>query len=64
MSDALKPSAGLLCKLGSLAIHIDEFLSSNGHEFDRAVIQTLLDDSEVQEWLSEMDGMAMLPKKR
>lgn len=60
----LNPNPSLLCKLGSIAVHVDEFLSSDGHQFDKIALYALMDDSEVKEWLKEMDKMAMLPKKR
>lgn len=64
MSDTLKPSVTLLVKLGSLAVHIEEFLSPHGHEFDKAAINTLLSDAELKQWLAEMSKMAFLPVKR
>lgn len=51
-------------KLGSIAVHVEEMLSPKGHHFDRAALQTLLEDVEVQGWISEMDAMAFIPKKR
>lgn len=62
--DPLTPSATLLCKLGSLAVHMDEMLSPGGHSFDIEAIRGLLNDVEVREWLKSMDKMALLPKKR
>jgi vacuolar-type H+-ATPase subunit C/Vma6 len=64
MSDALNPSVSLLCKIGSLAAHIKELHSSNGHEFDRKAIDTLIEDSEVCEWLDAMTDMALVPQMR
>lgn len=63
-SDCLSPSAGLLCKLGSVAVHANEFLSPDGHEFDKAALLQLLRDHEVVAWLAEMDAMEFLPKMR
>lgn len=63
-TNVMRPSASLLCKLGSIAVHVKEFLSSDGHEFDRAALQTLLDDPETKDWLHEMDQLAFLPKMR
>jgi len=63
-ADPLKPSATLLCKLGSIVVHVDEMLSPGGHGFDIEAIRGLLKDVEVAEWLKSMDKMAMLPKKR
>lgn len=64
MPDPLQPSPSLLCKLGSIAVHVDEMLSPKGHFFDKKALDTLLSDTEVAEWLTAMDKMAMLPKKR
>lgn len=64
MTDALKPSAALLVKLGSIAVHAEELLSPTGHHFDRIAIQSLLEDPEVVAWRAQMDSMAFLPKKR
>jgi hypothetical protein len=60
----MNPSLTLLVKLGSIAVHVEEMLSPEGHAFDRAALQSLLDDVEVKAWLTEMDAMAFLPKKR
>jgi hypothetical protein len=64
MSDkaAEKPSLTLLCKLGSLAVHIDEALSDDSHHYDWTAIHLLLDDPEVKEWITIMGPL--LPKKR
>ena len=62
--DTFAPSAGLLCKLGSIVVHIDEAAGAGGHEFDWAAIRSLIADREVQDWLIGMDGSGLLPKKR
>lgn len=62
MSDMLKPSMNLLVTLGSLAVHIEEFLSSDGHEVDLVAIQTLLANKELKDWIKEMGPL--LPLKR
>lgn len=64
MSNPLQPSNGLLCKLGSIAVHADEMLSPDGHAFDRAALQQLIADPDVKAWLALMDAAAMVPKKR
>jgi len=64
MSEPTTLSLSLLVKLGSVAVHVDEFLSADGHPFDRAALEQLLRDSEVAEWLAAMDKLALLPKKR
>jgi hypothetical protein len=62
--EPLKPSASLLVKLGSIIVHAEELLSPNGHIFDHAALQTLMQDAEVQQWLKAMGAMAFLPVKR
>lgn len=59
-----EPSKTLLIKLGSIATHTEEMLSDTGHQFDVEVLNALLNDIEVVEWLAEMDKLALLPKKR
>lgn len=54
----------LLVKLGSLAVHVDEYLSPDGHPFDLEAIRQILNDAEVTDWLAEMDKLAFLPRKR
>lgn len=60
----LQPSAALLCKLGSIAVHADEMLSADGHDFDRVVLQQLIADPEVADWIMQMNALAMVPRKR
>lgn len=52
----------LLAKLGSIAVHADEFFSAGGHDWDRVAILSLLQDPEVVEWISAMG--VVLPAKR
>lgn len=54
----------LLVKLGSIAVHVDEMLSPGAHDYDRIAVLGLLKDPEVVEWITAMDRMAMVPKKR
>lgn len=61
-TDPLKPSAALLCKLGSIVVHADEYLSPGGHAFDERAIAALLADVEVRRWVNAMG--ALLPQKR
>jgi hypothetical protein len=61
---ALQPSPSVLCKLGSIAVHVDEAMSSEGHPFDVVALQTLIIDPEVTTWLAAMGRMAMIPLKR
>jgi hypothetical protein len=55
---------GLLAKLGSVIVHVEECLSPTGHAFDLAAINSLIEDPEVQEFLKEMRLLALLPEKR
>jgi len=51
-------------KLGSIAVHVDEYLSDHGHPHDRAAIESLLADPEISEWISGMNEIGLLPLKR
>lgn len=64
MSDPLSPAPTVLIKLGSLAVHIDEYLSPDGHDLDKSAIDGILADPEIKVWLEAMDGRAFLPAKR
>lgn len=63
-ADPLKLSATLLIKIGSAIVHIEELLSPDGHQFDRAALDACLNDPEVMAWIKAMDKMAFLPQKR
>jgi hypothetical protein len=62
--DPLKPSVSVLCKLGSIAVHTRELLSAGGHPFDKAALETLLEDKQVKMWLESMGSLALVPKER
>lgn len=55
--------AGLI-KLGSALVHADEYLSPDGHDFDRTTFYGLLKDPEVSEWIKRLSEAALLPQKR
>jgi hypothetical protein len=63
LDESLKPSTALLVKLGSIAVHVEEFLD-DGHEFDLAALKTLRNDPEVLAWMAVMGRNAFLPVKR
>lgn len=63
-ADPLKPSVALLAKLGSIAGHTEEMMGPGGHAFDRAALDSLLEDPEVRAWLSGMRAMALIPEPR
>jgi hypothetical protein len=62
MIDTLQPKLSLLLKLGSIAVHCEEMLSPIGHPFDKATLESLLSDQEVQNWIRDMG--VYLPAKR
>lgn len=64
MSDSLNPPLSVLTKLGSIAVHVEEMLSPNGHHFDRLALESLMSDPEVEDWMKDMRKMALLPVKR
>jgi len=60
----LSPSPALLAKIGSVIVHASEALDEGGHEFDVAAFRSAMNDADVQEWLAQMNAMAMLPVRR
>jgi hypothetical protein len=64
MADVYAPPVGLLAKLGSIVVHVDEGSGTGGHDFDWQAVRSLIADREVQEWLIGMDGKGLLPKRR
>lgn len=64
MSDPLKPSVALLAKLGSIAAHVEEGVSKDGHPFDTTAAMALLTDPEVREWMQAMRKLSFLPQPR
>lgn len=64
MVDTFAPPIGLLAKLGSIIVHVDEGSGAGGHQFDWSAVGSLIADREVQDWLVGMDGAGLLPKRR
>lgn len=64
INDITHPAISLLCKLGSIAVHAEEFVSPDGHHFDLTALRGLMADPEVAEWLKGMQAAAFLPVKR
>jgi hypothetical protein len=62
--NALAPPASTLVKLGSIAVHVDEALSTEGHEFDWGAARQLLVDPEVVAWIEAMTKLGFMPVKR
>ena len=60
----LQPAATVVVKLGSLAVHFEEWLSPDGHEYDLAALKSILADEEIRAWLEDMKKLGLLPVKR
>lgn len=59
----LELSPSLAVKLGSLAVHVDEYLSPSRSRYDLNAMETLIVDPEVSEWLDTFEP-GFLPVKR
>jgi len=59
----LTPSTTLLCKLGSLIVHFEE-AKDDAHPFDLKVIETLMNDPDIKQWINQMNELGLLPVKR
>lgn len=57
-------TAGVYAKLGSIVVHTEEFLSTDGHEFDKDALEGLLEDSDVQAFVELLQEKALVPVKR
>jgi hypothetical protein len=64
VADILRPSPSILCALGSIAAHAEEYFSPGGHPFDAEAIKSAMSQPEVQAWLEGMRKAAFLPVKR
>jgi hypothetical protein len=62
MTDPLTPSIQILISLGSIAVHVEEYLSPGGHPVDLETIKSLLSDPNLQDWIKDMG--VYLPLKR
>lgn len=62
--DPLSPAPSILCKLGSIAVHAEEYLSAGGHDYDAQAILSGLQDAQLREWFEQMNAQALLPVKR
>ncbi len=63
MSTPMKPNQGLLMKLGSIIVHLEEYIETDIHT-DLKAAQSLISDAEVVTWLKEMTAKGLLPVKR
>lgn len=64
LSDPFTPSTGLIAKVGSILVHVEEGAGEGGHAFDWTAARSLLADREVQEWLDGLRRHALVPVKR
>jgi hypothetical protein len=62
--DIYAPPISLLCKLGSIVVHVEEGSSANGHAYDWTAVRSLLADREVQDWIEAMAAKGFVPVKR
>jgi len=62
--DPFTITPALASKLASIHAHMEELLSPGGHPFDAHALRTLLEDSEVEEWMGRMRSLAMVPVLR
>jgi len=60
--DPLKPDVALISKIGSIIVHVDELLSTDGRNVDKLALQVLIQDSSVQRWLKDLGPL--VPVKR
>jgi hypothetical protein len=63
MSDPTALSMGLMVKLASMAVHLQEGAAAGGSPVDLASAVSLSNDPEVKAWLEQIDP-ALLPVKR
>ena len=63
-TSSISMSLTLAAKVGSLVAHVEEAVSAKGHPFDVLTFKGLLADSEVQEWLTTLRLLALLPVRR
>ncbi len=54
----------LAAKLGSLVVHVQEYLSRNSNPVDRSAIETIINDPEIAEWIKVLEKDALVSVKR
>ena len=64
MNDPFKPSVALLSKIGSLIVHMQEFASPSGHEYDGIAVNQLLNDPDVIEWMKQMGPLLPVLRRK
>lgn len=60
----MKPELAILVKLGSIAVHVEEMMSPDGHGADKISLEALLDEPDLKAWIEQMDKIGLMPKKR
>lgn len=58
------PTERVAVALASIAVHADEYTSPGKSEFDAEAIRVSLAAPDVQDYLRELDALALLPLKR
>ena len=61
---ALRFDLGLFASLGSLAVHVDEALSPDGHRFDALAMQGITAQPNVQQFVGALQAQGLVPEKR
>jgi hypothetical protein len=64
MADAISPDTSTAIKVASALVHAQEYMSADGHPFDRNAFDALMGDHEVRAWMNRLRGLALLPRKR
>jgi len=54
----------LWLKLGCIAVHAEELISPDGHEFDKEALRGLLQDAEVRRFLDAPKNKVYFPRRR
>lgn len=60
----IQPTVDVAIKVASALIHAQEYMSADGHPFDREAFDSLLHDPDVDAWMRTLGSMALLPRKR
>lgn len=64
MSGVPRPNDAVQIWLACIAVHADEAISGNGHEFDIEAIRGLLDLPGMRAYLDELGALGLTPVKR
>lgn len=60
----LSPKLDVAIKVASALVHAQEFMSADGHPFDRDVFDSLMNDPGVVAWMATLNAASLLPRKR